>query len=941
MEKDSEHQGALDLKTEGNQYFKEEKYELAASRYTQALKLFTPEEKDKGKLKDRGVILKNRAACYLKLEKYEEAVTDATEALEALPNDTKALFRRCQGQEKLGRLEAAFRDARTLIHIEPKNTTVQETLKRLGAQLQAKTDRCRTTDGLVGEMFTSLFSKEESEEKRKQAIKNLVILANDEPGAQRIFRGGELPRVVSLLNSGSDEQTVAMLKVLKGLCTNSKLRTLSVLKEVSLSRLLTLIESPVTEVSTTAVLVPQQALESLVPLPPDKKKMKDQQPPHELENKEEIQGLLTLLMDAAMSEKVGAESRDAVIDVFIKVVPKNKLAVELLVKIGGIRKLMVIAASTAPLESQGKEALAVSNNTRMHISVALAKMVDSFGYHEKEKEPLMEDATVAISQYLNQSSPEAHIKGATALSCLFQGVQEAAATVLGNEEFLGKMVALAEREDRVSQIVASETLALGASEKKLSTVLNTKALPVLKDLYHLKDDSIRVRALVGLCKLGTTGGGTVNDQTFVEGATLKLYKSVRSFLTKSKKDLELRKWAAEGLSFLTMDADVKETFLEDQQALRSLMELAKAKEGSLLYGVCQTLVNLTNTFDKPEIPDEMKQLGEFAKVKLPKFSEKDGEEYVKKRIKKLVEEGILSALVNLSDTESNTSREMISRVFMGITNEQEHRGVTVQQGGVKALISLAAQNTEKGADFAAQSVAKIAITMNPEVAFPGQRSFGLVRPLLKLLHPSKTALQQFESLMALTNLAQMNDEVRRHIVKEQGFSLIESLMFDEHDLVKRAATECMCNMVLCEEVFKMYEKEDAPTERVKLLTLLSGEEDFELSRAASGALAILSSSEKVCKQIIKVSSYMDIQKQLLVSEKKELRHRGAHIAANMISANKDIATKLIESEILEILMVFSKDNDPDMSMVKACAERALETAVELNLIKENDDQDAS
>ena len=42
----------------------------------------------------------------------------------------------------------------------------------------------------------------------------------------------------------------------------------------------------------------------------------------------------------------------------------------------------------------------------------------------------------------------------------------------------------------------------------------------------------------------------------------------------------------------------------------------------MLYGVCQTLVNLTNTFDKPDIPDEMKQLGEFAKVKLPEFSEK-------------------------------------------------------------------------------------------------------------------------------------------------------------------------------------------------------------------------------------------------------------------------------------------------------------------------------
>lgn len=939
MEKDQDQKGAAELKSDGNVHFKEEKYDLAAACYTQALKLFSQDEKNKEKLKERGVILKNRAACYLKLEKYDKAVNDATESLKLLPNDPKALFRRCQAQEKLGKLERAFQDARTLLHIEPKNTAVQETLKRLGSQLQAKTERCRTTDGLVDEMFTSLFSNDDNEEKRAQAVKNLVILANDEPGAQRIFRGGELPRVISLLNSGSNEQTVSMLKVLKGLCTNSKLRSLSVLKEVTLARILALIESPMTEVAVAAILVPQQALDSLIPKPPDKKNNKNQESPKQLENKEEIQGLLTLLLDAVISEKLGAEGRDAIIDVLIKVVPKNKLAVELFVKAGGVRKLMVVAAATAGLSPQDDESLAVSNNARMHISVALAKMVDSFGWHHKEKEPLMEDGQAAVSQYLTQSSPEAHIKGATALCCLFQGVQEAASSLLGKEEFLAKILALAGRTDRLSQVVASETLALGASEKNLSTVLNTQALPVLKDLYHLKDDSIRVRALVGLCKLGTTGGGSVNDQTFAEGASLKLYKSVRSFLIKSKKDMELRKWAAEGLSFLTMEADVKETFLEDQEALRALMELAKAKDATLLYGVCQTLVNLTNTFDKPDIPEEMKQLGEFAKVKLPKFSEKDGDEYVKKRIRKLVEEGVISALVNLSNTESDNSREMISRVFMGITSEQEHRGMTVQQGGVKALVSLAAQNTEKGADFAAQAVAKVAITMNPEVAFPGQRSFGLIRPLLKLLHPSKTALQQFESLMALTNLAQMNDEVRRHIVKEKGFPLIESLMFEEHDMIKRAATECMCNMVLCEEVFKMYEKEDAPTERVKLMTLLSGEDDFELSRAAAGALAILSSSEKVCNQIIKVSSYMDIQKQLLVSDKKELRHRGAHIAANMIASNKDIATKIIESEVLEILMVFSKDTDPESSMIRTCAERALEAAVEMNLIKQNEEQD--
>ena len=40
---------------------------------------------------------------------------------------------------------------------------------------------------------------------------------------------------------------------------------------------------------------------------------------------------------------------------------------------------MVVATATAGVKSQDNESLVVSNNTRMHISVALAKMVDSFG----------------------------------------------------------------------------------------------------------------------------------------------------------------------------------------------------------------------------------------------------------------------------------------------------------------------------------------------------------------------------------------------------------------------------------------------------------------------------------------------------------------------------------------------------------------------------------
>ena len=37
----------------------------------------------------------------------------------------------------------------------------------------------------------------------------------------------------------------------------------------------------------------------------------------------------------------------------------------------------------------------------------------------------------------------------------------------------------------------------------------------------------------------------------------------------------MRKWAVEGLSYLTLDAEVKEKLIEDRAALQALIEVAK------------------------------------------------------------------------------------------------------------------------------------------------------------------------------------------------------------------------------------------------------------------------------------------------------------------------------------------------------------------------------
>lgn len=41
---------------------------------------------------------------------------------------------------------------------------------------------------------------------------------------------------------------------------------------------------------------------------------------------------------------------------------------------------------------------------------------------------------------------------------------------------------------------------------------------------------------------------------------------------------------------------------------------------------------------------------------------------------------------------------------------------------------------------------------------------------------------------------------RTKIVKEKALPEIENYMFEDHDQIRRAATECMCNLVSCKEV---------------------------------------------------------------------------------------------------------------------------------------------
>jgi hypothetical protein len=308
-----------------------------------------------------------------------------------------------------------------------------------------------------------------------------------------------------------------------------------------------------------------------------------------------------------------------------------------------------------------------------------------------------------------------------------------------------------------------------------------------------------VRARVGLCKLGASGGSDASMTPFADGSSTKLAEACRRFLINPSKDADLRRWAAEGLSYLTLDASVKEKLVEDEPALKALIELGKSGAQNVMYGVVATLVNLTNSYDKQEIDPEMIELAKFAKQHIPEEHELDDQDFADKRICIVAGLGVTTALVALSKTDSHNMRELIGRVLNAICKHAELRGVVVQQGGSKALIPLALEGTEKGQRVAAQALARIGITQDPAIAFPGQRSCDVVRPISLLLHTDCDGLENFEVLMALGNLASLNEAVRKRILNDSNtIQGIENYMFEDHELIRRAAVQCWTNLCVSE-----------------------------------------------------------------------------------------------------------------------------------------------
>ncbi|KAF3695874.1 Protein unc-45 -like protein B [Channa argus] len=920
----------IQLKEEGNKHFQAGDTEKAIECYTKAIK----ECKDKKVL---AVIYRNRSACYLKKENYASAASDASKAIDIDAADIKALYRRCQALEKLGKLDMAFKDVQRCATLEPKNKTFLETLRRLGAEIQAKLKTTFSTDSRVQTMFDILLNEESEKDKKEKAANNLIVLSREDAGAERIFQNNGVPLLLNMIETGKPEMILAAVRTFSGMCTGHKARAMAIVHMVGVDKMCSIMAIDNEEIALAACNLFQCINDSLTG---GDSREYGKEEALVLDAAKDLKTILLSLLEMIASKKVSGHGRDQALNLLTKNVPrkdkKERDNSRTLFTIDhGLKKILKVCGQVPELPDQ----LPLTENTQLIASVLLNKLYDDLTC-DPERNNFRDICDEYIKSKIDPNNMDKTLHAINVISGLLQGPFDVGNAMVGRQGIMEMMVALCGSEREVDQMVAVEALIHASTKMSRATFIITNGVSLLKDIYKkTKNERIKIRALVGLCKLGSAGGDDYSLRQFAEGSTEKLAKQCRKWLCNPQIDTKTRKWAIEGLAYLTNDADVKDDFVEDELALKAMFDLAKSKDKTILYAVACTLVNCTNSYDKKEIIPELVQLAKFSKQHVPEQHPKDKKDFVEKRVNRLLKAGVTSALAVMVKADNSIltdqTKEMLARVFLALSENPKHCGTIVAQGGGKALIPLALEGTDGGKVKASHALAKIAAVSNPEIAFPGERVYEVVRPLVSLLQTDRDGLQNYEALRGLTNLAGFSEKLRSKIIKEKALPEIENYMFEENDQIRRAATECMCNLVTCKEVHDRY-LEDG-NDKLKLLVLLSGEDDEKLQIAAAGGLAMITAAQKkLCTKMTHVTAqWLEILQRLCLHTNPKIQHRGIVVVFNMLNAdNEELAKKLIESELLEILSVVAKmEDNPSKQEAIDAARACLVKAMDLGLIK--------
>jgi hypothetical protein len=442
---------------------------------------------------------------------------------------------------------------------------------------------------------------------------------------------------------------------------------------------------------------------------------------------------------------------------------------------------------------------------------------------------------------------------------------------------------------------ALELLSAACVEKSCREAIHTHCLAWLQNLVNERDSTHKALVTLILAKI---------DSTSQEEIATKLSGLVLS----SNQD---RDQAVEGLAYTTLQSKVKEHVSSDEALLKSLVSGLSERPGSA-FGYLTVFHNITTY--RPSRSEEQKriaQLKAYANSAKPTPDDPlEDDAHVTARVKRLMNAGLVPVLVSLSkQTSSATNIALIVGILLSSSKEQKHRSTLVQQGAIRALFLVRdrlAQIEKSEAEKLlvsrqiAHALARLLISVNPDHVFSsGLSSTSAVSAIITLLSENQEGeerdlLPTFEALLALTNLASMDDSSARELQIRTAFDKVEDLLFSPNVLIQRATVELICNLMISPSgVAKFADGSKDAKRRMQILLALADVDDVATRRAAGGALAMLTEWDAAVSAVLDKERGLQVILTMCGDDSDELKHRGLVCLSNILAMNGDLGSKAI------------------------------------------------
>ncbi|KAI0982919.1 hypothetical protein GJ496_003778 [Pomphorhynchus laevis] len=760
-----------DYRLEGNTAFANNDFTSAINLYTLAL-----QQNDDDCFLNTVKCLNNRAICHFKLDQFSECLKDACKALELNPNNLKSKYRKAQSLKALGQFRESYdilKDILRTSDVARNDSSICELYKEITGVIQKQIDEQNSTDSKA-RLSLEKFADDDLDVKIK-ASRNLIILSDDNPGCSALIKADALRSLKSYIDTSTASKEIVLncYRVLANFAKCPKCicqRILTVFPVVAICEKI----STSSDFEITAAI--SRFLDNLI------------YSYTELEEKRKIKKPINVSFEFD-------KETISFIDSFFRssgALIETSCAWSSRFIPYGIPKVLRISAS---VEGYPK-CLSLTEQTKQHASCLLSAVYDDLcsdvdrGEYRKTCEDFVRNLQESNEDYDK-------IRAVACVVVILQGPFDVGNSIIGALSILNDILKLATSGDEYQEKLSLDAILLSSSKTDKAMGLLSQGHNILKKLFLSPNENIQIRALLGLCKLSASKGSDFTKKTLSPKRMEKLESTcVRLLLANKDSTTELH--ASDGLAFLSLDADVKERLVNNKNALNKLFSLVKKDPlPSTCFTVCSIIFNLSNAevIKKPD--EEMIKLAKYSKQHIPEVHPKDLKEYVDARRKKLMEINVASVLVLIAKEKSDACRTMISKICLVLAEDVENRGSLIAAGIGKVLIPLSSNSS--GSIHACQALSRIAISCNPEIAFPGQRCMEIVKPLVQLLHPERSALENFEALLAFTNLATVSTSVRNKIICD-AFSSIEQYQFEEHPFLRRAATEVICNLCVDEQV---------------------------------------------------------------------------------------------------------------------------------------------